>query len=95
MSEFKSLAAGACLALFATAAPGGGNQSVILEVKGMTCASCPLTVKQVLKRIPGVTDVSVDLQSGSASVRFDADKTQSIELAKAVSEFGFPATLKK
>jgi mercuric ion binding protein len=95
MSKFKLFFVGACVALFATATMAGGIQSVTLDVKGMTCASCPLTVKQVLKKVPGVTEVSVDLQSASVLVKFDSDKTQSDHLARAVSDVGFPTTLKK
>jgi mercuric ion binding protein len=95
MSKLKMLLFSAYAALFATAAVAGGIQSATLVVKGMTCASCPLTVKQVLKKVPGVTEVSVDLKSASALVKFDSDKTLPDQLAKAVSDFGFPATLKK
>jgi periplasmic mercuric ion binding protein len=95
MSKLKMLLVSACVALFATVAIAGGIQSVTLDVKGMTCASCPLTVKQVLKKVPGVTEVSVDLKSESALVKFDSEKTKPEQLAKAVSDVGFPTTLKR
>lgn len=81
--------------LISTAAMAIDEKSTTLDVQGMTCASCPITVKQVLKKVPGVGDVSVDLKSHSALVRFDADKTQPALLAKAVTDFGFPTTVKK
>lgn len=56
-------------ALSATAAP---TRTATFEVKNMTCATCPLTVRQVLKRQPGVLDAKVDLKTESALVTFDA-----------------------
>ena len=69
--------------------------SATLEVKGMTCASCPLTVKQLLKKQPGVTAASVDYKLQIAQIKFDPDKTQPERLAKAVTDIGFPTTVKK
>lgn len=79
----------------ATAAAAGDIHTATLDIKGMTCASCPITVKQVLKKSPGVTEVNVDLKSESAVVKFDSELTKPAQLAKAVSDFGFPATVKK
>ena len=95
MSKFSLFFISACVALFVTASIAGGIQSATLDVKGMTCASCPLTVKQVLKRVPGVTKVSVDLKSESPLVKFDSGTIQPDQLAKALSDAGFPTTLKK
>ena len=69
--------------------------SATLEVKGMTCASCPLTVKQLLKKQPGVTEANVDYKLQIAQIKFDPDKTQPERLAKAVTDIGFPTTVKK
>jgi periplasmic mercuric ion binding protein len=33
-------------------------RNATLDVKGMDCAACPITVKTVLKRQPGVSDVT-------------------------------------
>ena len=83
------------LSLISSVAIATDEKSTTLDVQGMTCASCPVTVKQVLKKVPGVADVSVDLKSHSALVKFDAEKTQPAQLAKAVSDYGFPTTVKK
>ena len=83
------------LVLVSGAALAGDSRPVTLDVKGMTCASCPITVKQVLLKQPGVSEVSVDYKSQSAKVTFDPDKTQPERLAEAVSAIGFQATVKK
>ena len=53
----------ASLALAAFVAPVfAATQTVTLSVPGMTCASCPITVKHALSKVEGVskTDVSFD-----------------------------------
>ena len=95
MTTLKLLLASATLALLAHAAMAIDSRSATLEIKGMTCASCPLTVKQVLKKQPGVNEASVDYKSQSAQVKFDPDKTQPEQMAKAISAIGFPTTVKK
>lgn len=82
--------AGAALAANATEA-----RKVTLEVKGMHCATCPLTVKMVLKKQPGVGDVKMDAEKHTAEVKFDPAKVSPEQLAKAVTEAGYPATRRK
>ena len=77
------------------AANANRTESVILDVKGMTCATCPLTVKVVLKKQPGVDDVKMDADKHTAQVRFDPAKASADQLAKAVTQAGYPATPRK
>ena len=95
MTKFKFVVAGACAALLSFAAIASDLQSTTLDVQGMTCASCPLTVKQVLKKVPGVSDVSVDYKTHSAAIKFDPEKTGPDQLAKVVTDIGYPTTVKK
>ena len=95
MTKFKFVVASACATLLSFAATAGDLQSTTLDIQGMTCASCPLTVKQVLKKVPGVSDISVDYKTHSAQIKFDPDKTGPGQLAKAVTDIGYPTTVKK
>ena len=55
-------------------------------VKGMTCGGCVRHVEKALKNTPGVTAVTVDLASATATV----DGTATFEaLAAQVSEAGY------
>lgn len=74
---------------------GSAAQTVTLDVQNMTCASCPLTVRQVLKRQSGVIEAKVDLSSHSAQVKFDPVQGQAEQFAKAVTEAGFPTTVRR
>ncbi|WP_277425531.1 CopZ family metallochaperone [Deinococcus psychrotolerans] len=61
-----------------------------LMVTGMTCAHCQSAVTRALEGVPGVKEVSVDLSSGLARVRGEADRQA---LLDAVEEEGYKATL--
>ena len=101
MKNAKSRIAVAALSLslstfFAlTNAEAGEIHTATLDVKGMTCSTCPLTVKVALKKQPGVSEVSVDYKAQSASVKFNPEKIKAEQLAAAVTEAGFPTTVKK
>lgn len=72
-----------------------GERTVILEVRGMTCASCPYIVKQSLADVQGVTAVEVSLAEKAAVVSFDDGKTEVAALIAATGNIGFPSTVKE
>lgn len=80
-----------CMAA-ALAVYAGELRKVTLDVKGMDCAACPVTVKVVLMKQPGVTDVKVEAAHHTASVTFDPARVTAETLAKVVTETGYPAT---
>ena len=90
----RSLMFAVFLALSSVAVAADVIETVTLEVQGMTCAACPITVKMALKKVPGVTDVKVDYKSGIAEVNYDPMKTSPDELAKAITTAGYPTTVK-
>ena len=70
-------------------------QKATLDVKGMHCATCPLTVKVVLKKQPGVDEVKMDVDKHTAEVKFDPARTSPGQLAKVVTEAGYPTAYRK
>ncbi len=74
-------------ALGAQAAP----KTVTLSVPDMSCASCPITVKKALSRVPGVTKTEVNLDRREARVTFDDARTNVQALTKATEDAGYPA----
>lgn len=86
----------ACLAVVAMAAPvWAATQTVTLSVPGMTCAACPLTVKQALNKVQGVTKAEVSYEKRQAVVSFDDAKTNVQALTKATADAGYPSTAKQ
>jgi copper chaperone len=57
-------------------------------VVGMTCDHCVRSVMDEVKKIPGVTDVDVDLASGAVTVTSESDLDTSVVRA-AVDEAGY------
>ncbi|MHA1595794.1 MAG: heavy-metal-associated domain-containing protein [Candidatus Baldrarchaeia archaeon] len=51
------------------------KRRVGLKIRGMRCIGCVETIKGALKRIDGVLDVNIDLESGNAVIIFDDEKT--------------------
>ncbi len=84
----------AALALSPLAALAGAPQTVILDVKNMTCAVCPITVRKALEKAPGVASVKIDLDAKTATVTFDPDKANAAALIRATAEAGYPASVK-
>ena len=69
--------------------------STVLKAKGMTCASCPLTVKKLLLQQPGASEAIIDFRLQQAQVKFNPEKTQPQRLAKVITDIGYPTTVKK
>jgi copper chaperone len=57
-------------------------------VTGMTCSHCVNSVDAEVRRLPGVTDVRVDLSSGAVTVTSDQPLDEAA-VAAAVDEAGY------
>jgi copper chaperone CopZ len=68
----------------------GTENKVTLKVEGMTCGHCVGRVQKALDAAPGVIEAKVDLDSGTAEIRFGAGADTAI-LAEIVTEAGYPA----
>ena len=87
------LAVAAALTLLTTAAQAE-IKTVTLAVSGMTCATCPITVKKALTKVDGVTKVDVDYDKRQVVVTYDDAKTSIEALTKATADAGYPSTAK-
>ena len=72
-------------------ANAGESARVTLDVPGMDCALCPITVSKALKQVPGVIKVHAELSTKSADVTYDPAKVAPVQLERAVTEAGYPA----
>ncbi|KIF79955.1 mercury resistance system periplasmic binding protein MerP [Noviherbaspirillum autotrophicum] len=70
------------------------SQTVSLNVPTMDCATCPITIKAALLKVPGVTRATVSYERREAVVVFDDSKTGVDELKKATADAGYPSMLK-
>ena len=79
-----------CLPVSALAAT---PQTAVLDVQNMTCSMCSITIHKALEKVPGVIEATVDYDHKTATVKYDADKTNPSALVKATTNAGFPSTL--
>jgi periplasmic mercuric ion binding protein len=79
-----------CLPVSAFAAT---PQTTVLDVQNMTCSMCSITIHKALEKVPGVIEATVDYDHKTATVKYDADKTNPSALVKATTNAGFPSTL--
>ena len=73
--------------------PGDGRTSCCLQIEGLKDAASCDAVREALAGIPGVKDVTVDLESGKATVSFADPATKQEALTAAVEKAGFRASV--
>jgi len=71
------------------------TKTVILDVPGMTCKFCPITIRKALNQVPGVLNAKADYDTKTATVTFDPDKTSIEDLTRATENAGYKSILKK
>lgn len=67
---------------------------VTLDVKNMTCAMCPITVKKSLEKVDGVSAVKMSYDDKTALVTFDDATTNDKILTEATTHAGYPSSVK-
>ncbi|MBL0714249.1 MAG: copper-translocating P-type ATPase [Desulfosarcina sp.] len=66
---------------------------VELALTGMTCANCAMNIERALsKRIPGVTEVSVNFAAESAAVQYLPSEIGIDDIVAAIEKAGYGAT---
>lgn len=65
------------------------NQSITLNVSGMTCMGCVGTVRRLLTQIAGVQSVDIDLASGRVHIDYDPATVQLGTLRQSIADGGY------
>lgn len=95
MQNIKNLIVIAIAALAFAAPAWASIRTVTLNVSGMTCPACPITVKKALEKVPGVSKIEVRYEKKQALVTFDDAKTNTDALVKATTDAGYPSKVEK
>lgn len=66
-------------------------RQVRLTVPTMDCATCPVTIRVALLKVPGVTKAQVSYERREARVTFDDSKTDVAALTRATEGVGYPS----
>jgi Cu+-exporting ATPase len=65
------------------------NPPLDIGIGGMTCASCVSRVEKALKKVPGVTDATVNLATESARIVYQPGDQMEARLRRAVRDAGY------
>ncbi len=69
------------------------KDSLNLKIEGMTCAACAMNVEKVLKKLPGIGSVNVNVSLGKAHVEYNASLVSPEQMRTAVDGIGYKASL--
>ncbi|WP_018963508.1 heavy metal translocating P-type ATPase [Coprothermobacter platensis] len=64
-------------------------KKAVVDVRGMSCASCVNTVRTAIAKTPGVINVEVNLATDQAFIEYEEDKVDLVQIAKNVSKVGY------
>ncbi|MCL5411177.1 MAG: copper-translocating P-type ATPase [Patescibacteria group bacterium] len=68
-------------------------KKIFLQISGMHCASCALTIEKNLKKIEGVENAAVNFANEKATVDYDEAKIHPADLVRTIKESGYEASL--
>ena len=74
--------------------PGSKTKTVILDVRNMTCGSCPITVRKSLERLDGVLEVKATLKPPEAIVTYDPSRISIRDMIAATTNVGYPSSVR-
>ncbi|MBI5444421.1 MAG: cation-translocating P-type ATPase [Deltaproteobacteria bacterium] len=69
----------------------GPGVELALSLEGMWCTACSWVIEAMLRKLPGVLEVSVSFASDAAWVRYLPHRVSSEELLRRVAELGYRA----
>lgn len=70
---------------------GDSKREIILQIEGIHCQSCVVLNERLLKRLPGVDEVSVLYESGRARIQFDSSQTPLSTILNQIYSIGYRA----
>ena len=74
---------------------GAQEQTVTMHVSGMTCGTCPISVRHRALQLKGVHAAAADLDTATATVTYEDSEQSPQAIARAITKLGYPATIRK
>lgn len=69
------------------------TRTVTLDVPGMTCPVCPITIKKSLEKVNGVGAITSDVSKKTVTVTYDDTRTRPTALMQVTADAGYPSTV--
>ena len=66
-------------------------ETLILKLRGMSCASCANAIEEAIQAVPGVSECNVNFGMEQATVKYDPQKTNIETIQHAVDQAGYSA----
>lgn len=73
---------------------GVGRDVALLQITGMSCASCVEKIQSVVSSLPGVSKVSINLATGTGRIEYLGGATSAGRIIEAIQELGYGAEQK-
>ncbi len=67
------------------------TDSITFKITGMTCANCAMNIEKTLKKLEGISSVTVNFATESAIVYYDPSQITPAQMKKAVEDIGYGA----
>jgi copper chaperone len=64
-------------------------KSLKLNVPGISCSHCEMSIKNTLKEVSGVANVTVDLEKKTVSLDYDPEKASYAQIKIAIEDQGY------
>lgn len=65
------------------------SQTIEVPIQGMDCADCTLHVQRAIARVPGVTDVEINLVAEKTVVKYNSQLDDLADTNRAVESAGY------
>ncbi len=69
-------------------------EKVIFDIAGMRCGACATGIELMLGKKKGIKNAKVSLNERTATLEYDPAMMTASDIAKAVNDFGYIATLR-
>ena len=86
MNRYKKLC---LLVLLSSLGIVAAEKTIKIDIEGMTCPLCTMTIKKNLKNQAGVLKAKVRLNTHTATVTYEESKGETQTLLKAIEEVGY------
>lgn len=70
-------------------------EKVILDIAGMRCGACAAGIEIMLGKKKGIKNAKVSLDERTATVEYDPSMVTASDIAKAVNDLGYIATVRR
>jgi len=68
--------------------------TTVLHVSGMTCSSCPITIRRRVLKMKGVRKAVVEMSTATATVTCEDTDQSPDDIAAAITKLGYPTEIK-